>query len=76
MEAEADLKKAASCLLEDTPFRAAVQDMVQQVGDLLTQITYLNTNSGLVQFRPEEEVSQAASASSKSFSTVHQKPKP
>ena len=28
MEAEADLKKAASCLLEDTPFRAAAQDMV------------------------------------------------
>ena len=50
--------------------------MVQQDGDLLTQITYLNTNSGLVQFRPQEEVSKVASASSKNYSTVHQKPKP
>ena len=49
---------------------------MQQAGDLLTQFTYLNTSSGLVQFRPEEEVSQEASASSKSSSTVHQKPKP
>ena len=50
--------------------------MVQHAGDLLTQITYLNTNSGLVQFQPEEEVSKTAIAFSKSYSTVHQNPKP
>ena len=44
-----ELKKAENMLVEDTPFRQALLDITASAKQILSQVKYMNTNTGHVQ---------------------------